>query len=171
MRDNRSIPLSADDIAGIAEKIHELHGDDGLDRFLKYGADIKSREKSRVGYIKMVIKVYGQNRIKNIVEEQMDMSDVFMNSSANGRKFFYILFKKLKEDYFNPDCDEPNVVKLKITDYTNAQRRKMYEGFNELREKNVVRRYKNGKYMINPNIIAPFKYYEEAVKIWESLKK
>ena len=124
---------------------------------------IDDKKKSKVSYCKLVIGKHKMEDGMNIFEQMVDLS-------KNARWFFSELFRIYKENYYL-ETDKPNIIRFKVTDYSNTDRKRASLGYSELVEKDIVRRYKNGWYMINPDVLAPFRYYEEAMKIWESLKK
>ena len=87
---------------------------------------------------------------------------------ANSSKAAQWLILKIKdgiayENNYNP------VVKVSSKVLTSTEQQYLAKGYKELKEKNIVKRIKNGHYMINPNALIP-PDYSSAIEIWESVE-
>ena len=97
---------------------------------------------------------YGMQSI-DLLEEVMNMS-----------KAAQFVIKKIK-DGISYETNYNPVVRLSRKTFTKSEQNYLDKGFKELQEKDLVRRIKQGHYMINPNALIPIKY-EEALEIWLS---
>jgi hypothetical protein len=59
---------------------------------------------------------------------------------------------------------------VKVSGSTKHQKNQIIDGYRKLSEKNLVRRIKNGWYMINPNALIPTDY-PSALKIWKDAEE
>lgn len=88
---------------------------------------------------------------------------------ANASKAGQFLLLAIKDGITHANNYNP-VVNIRKNELTKTQQQYLVVGYKELVEKDLVRRVKNGWYMINPNALVPLDY-EEAMEIWENAKK
>lgn len=126
--------------------------DDSLDFVKKKVSTIKSPNYNRVGNGTM-----NKHKIQSI-----DLLTELANSTKAGQ--FLLLTIKNGITYgndFNP------VVRISKKLLTSTEQQYLIIGYKELLAKDLVRRVKNGYYMINPNALIP-PDYASAIKVWES---
>lgn len=97
--------------------------------------------------------------------QSIDLVEEVMNMSKPAQFLLKLIKDKINwENGYNP------VVKIVYKSLTKTEQTYMDKGFKELKEKDLVRRIKQGHYMINPNALIPLDY-PEALKIWDSAMK
>ena len=74
---------------------------------------------------------------------------------------------RLIKDEITYERDYNPVVKISRKELTKSEQNYLDKGFKELQEKDLVRRVKQGHYMINPNARIP-PNYDEALVIWNA---
>ena len=74
---------------------------------------------------------------------------------------------RLIKDQITYDRDYNPVVKISRKTLTKSEQNYLDKGLKELFAKDLVRRIKQGHYMINPNALIP-PNYEEALALWDS---
>lgn len=88
---------------------------------------------------------------------------------ANSSKAGQWLLLKIK-DGINYDNDYNPVVNIVSKELTSTEVQYLKRGYAELVAKDLVRRIKQGHYMINPNALIP-PNYDEAIKVWDEAGK
>lgn len=91
----------------------------------------------------------------DLLEEVMSMS-----------KAAQMVIRMIKEQ-ITYDRDYNPVVKISRKELTKSEQNYLDKGFKELKDKDLVRRVKQGHYMINPNELIP-PNYDEALAIWNN---
>jgi len=71
------------------------------------------------------------------------------------------------EDYYQDDFI--NQVLLSSKDMTGTEKKYLTSGYKLLYSKDIIRKVKRGKYMVNPKLIIPFKNADKARDIWKEL--
>ena len=121
------------------------------------------RKEKRVvkqpNYIKIGNGTMNKHNIKsiNLIAEICKMSD-------SGR---YMIDKIQEKMVWNPFEDEIDFV-VKVVAETDAEKKRLVRGFEELSSKNLVRRVKRGHYMINPNAIITD--YSKQMRVWTAVE-
>jgi hypothetical protein len=118
----------------------------------------KVYNKAEPNYLRIGNGTMNKHKIQSI-----DLLTVGFNSSLAAQW----LILKIK-DGINWDNEYSPVVK--ITPENNAEKQKLLRGYKELHQKDIVRRVKQGYYMINPNALIPLDYLS-AINTWEASKK
>ncbi len=118
--------------------------------------------KSETSYCKLVTSLNSENRMERLMYK--NIFDLLIDTSKDGRWFFNILFKIYKDNYYE---DNNNIIFFQTKDLEPFQKKKIYNGFKSLKKQNIIKRYERNKYILNPDLIAPFKNYEEAKRIYD----
>lgn len=124
---------------------------------------VKQKEKQirkEPNYIRLGNGTMNKHKIESIdlLTEQVTMSTA-------GRWLIALISRSINwQNDYNP------VVKIVNKNLTPTEKDYLKDGFKELKEKDLVRRIKQGHYMINPNALIPLDY-PEALKIWDSAVK
>jgi hypothetical protein len=119
----------------------------------------KDRESRKPNYMMVGNGTMNKHKIFGI-----DLLRELVESSAAGQ--FLIL--KIKDGicFENGYSHVVNVSKSTLSGY---EQKMLRDGFKELKAREIVRRVKNGWYMINPNALIPSNY-EQAIIDWENAK-
>ena len=148
-----------------------LNGNSKISDFVKFLDTAKmninlgpARDKSKVQYMKLVLKIYDS-------EDQTDYLKKLLDLSKNARRWFSMIYDEYKKEYWK-EFEKPNVIYMNNDYLTPTQVKDKYNALRELRENNLVRRYKKNRYMVNPSLFAPFKHkdVDEAILIWNKLE-
>jgi hypothetical protein len=97
--------------------------------------------------------------------KSIDLLDIVIEISKAGQW----LLLKIK-DGINYDNDYNPVVNIVSKELTSTEVQYLKRGYAELVVKDLVRRIKQGHYMINPNALIP-PNYDEAIKVWDEASK
>lgn len=95
----------------------------------------------------------------------IDLLDAGMDATKAGQW----LIRKIKVG-ITYENDYSPVVKISRKELTKSEQNYLDKGYAELSAKDLVRRIKQGHYMINPNALIP-PNYDEAIKIWDEAGK
>jgi hypothetical protein len=118
----------------------------------------KAYDKTEPNYYRVGNGTMNKHKIQSI-----DLLTIGFNSSSDAQW----LILKIK-DSITWDNDYNPVVK--ITPINNPEKQKLLRGYKELHQKDIVRRVKQGHYMLNPNALIPLDY-PSALATWEASKK
>ena len=76
-------------------------------------------------------------------------------------------FDNKYEDYYHDDFI--NQVNLSSKHMTGTEKKYLTSGYKLLNSKDIIRKVRRGRYMVNPRIIIPFKDADKAREKWSSL--
>jgi hypothetical protein len=109
-----------------------------------------------------------------------DAFKIFNDLSKAQRELFIdfkdlLVQQQMESHYGRKEVENPNLIRVendKDNDLHNSIRDRMSKNRNGamLEEKGVLKKIKNGRYMLNPYIFIPANNFEEVAQIWDDLK-